>query len=126
MNMRGVSPVVATVLLIAIAVVAAVGVWYWVGSYTSKPATTSTDLKSIDVTCTANVQNIIVKNMGTGTMSAVSFTVYNSNYSGVATFSVSTASLTSIASALNTTAGLVAGTYRATSNGYQDEIFTCY
>ena len=33
--MRGLSPVVGVVLLIAIAVVAAVGVWFWVGSYSS-------------------------------------------------------------------------------------------
>lgn len=34
---KGVSPVVAVVLLIAIAVVAAVGVWQWVNVYLSKP-----------------------------------------------------------------------------------------
>jgi len=37
--MKGVSPVVATVLLIAIAVVAAVGVWFWVAGLQNKPAT---------------------------------------------------------------------------------------
>ncbi len=37
--MKGVSPVVATVLLIAIAVVAAIGVWFWVAGLQNKPAT---------------------------------------------------------------------------------------
>jgi flagellin-like protein len=35
---NGVSPVVATVLLIAIAVIGSVAVWYWVSPYTSQPA----------------------------------------------------------------------------------------
>ncbi len=34
---RGISPVVATVLLIAIAVTAGMGVWYWMGSFTASP-----------------------------------------------------------------------------------------
>jgi flagellin-like protein len=36
---KGVSPVVAVVLLIAIAVIAAIGVWYWVSVFTGKPPT---------------------------------------------------------------------------------------
>ena len=36
---KGVSPVVAMVLLIAIAVIAAIGVWYWVGAFVGKPPT---------------------------------------------------------------------------------------
>jgi flagellin-like protein len=36
---KGIAPVVAVVVMIAIAVIAAMGVWYWVGSYTGKPAT---------------------------------------------------------------------------------------
>jgi flagellin-like protein len=36
--MKGVSPVIATVLLIAIAVIGSVAVWYWVSPYTSQPA----------------------------------------------------------------------------------------
>jgi len=39
---KGVSPVVATVLLIAIAVISAVAVWYWVAPLTSPQATPST------------------------------------------------------------------------------------
>jgi flagellin-like protein len=48
--MKGVSPVVATVLLIAIAVIASTTTWYWVSSYTSKPALAETTLKSYVVT----------------------------------------------------------------------------
>ena len=38
---RGISPIVAMVLLIAISVIAAVGVYFWIGQYTSKPGTPS-------------------------------------------------------------------------------------
>ncbi len=37
--MRGISPIVAVVLLIAISVIATVGVYYWIGSLTGKKAT---------------------------------------------------------------------------------------
>ncbi len=37
--MRGISPIVAVVLLIAITVIASVGVWYWIGTFTGKKAT---------------------------------------------------------------------------------------
>jgi flagellin-like protein len=41
----GISPVVATVLLIAIAVIGSVTAWYWISSYTNKPAVPTTSLK---------------------------------------------------------------------------------
>jgi flagellin-like protein len=47
---KGVSPVVATVLLIAIAVIAAVAVWYWVSPMTSSPPGPSTGQSAIVVT----------------------------------------------------------------------------
>lgn len=46
---KGVSPVVAIVLLIAIAVISAVAVWSWVGPLTSKPPTGSTTQYKLDV-----------------------------------------------------------------------------
>ena len=42
---KGVSPVVATVVLIMMAVLAVVAVWYWTISYTSKPPTPDTTQK---------------------------------------------------------------------------------
>ncbi len=41
--MKGLSPVVGVVLLIAISVIAAIGVWYWVGDYTQKDSVVSVD-----------------------------------------------------------------------------------
>jgi len=47
---KGVSPVVATVLLIAIAVISAVAVWYWVAPLTSAQPTPSTTQSAFIVT----------------------------------------------------------------------------
>jgi len=61
---KGVSPVVAVVLLIAIAVIAAVGVWYWIGAYTSKP-NIQTSQKSFTVSaCTTDGDKVLVYNNG--------------------------------------------------------------
>ena len=49
---KGVSPVVATVLLIAIAVISAVAVWYWVAPLTSAQPTPSTTQTAYVVTST--------------------------------------------------------------------------
>ena len=38
---KGVSPIVAVVLLIAISVISAVGVYFWIGGYTTQQATPS-------------------------------------------------------------------------------------
>lgn len=37
--MKGISPVVSTVILIAIAVVASLSMWYWFDNYNNKPVT---------------------------------------------------------------------------------------
>jgi flagellin-like protein len=47
--MKGVSPVVATVLLIALAVIASVTAWFWVSSYTTKPALAETSFRGFTV-----------------------------------------------------------------------------
>jgi flagellin-like protein len=48
--MKGISPVVATVLLIALAVIASVTAWFWISSYTVKPALGTTTLSGYVVT----------------------------------------------------------------------------
>ncbi len=64
---KGISPVIAVVLLIAIAVISAVGVWYWVGGLASKPggvqqAQTGFTIESCDTT--AGDQKVLVRNTG--------------------------------------------------------------
>ena len=67
---KGVSPVVATVVLIMMAVLAAAAVWYWTASYTAKPPTPDTTQKGyvvVDVyrnTSNTGCNAVDVKNTG--------------------------------------------------------------
>jgi len=79
MMRKGVSPVVATVLLIAIAVISAVAVWYWVAPLTSAQATPSTAQYAFVVTNTyknsaGNCTTMDLKNSGGTTIPG--FTVF--------------------------------------------------
>ncbi len=72
---KGVSPVVAIVLLIAIAVISAVAVWTWVGPLTSKPPMGSTTQYALQVIeCYPGTPTTIdIKNTGGVKISAQSF-----------------------------------------------------
>ena len=75
---KGVSPVVAIVLLIAIAVISAVAVWTWVGPLTSKPPMGSTTQYSLQVLkCYTASNSIDVKNTGGVKITSQSFTLIN-------------------------------------------------
>ena len=116
---KGVSPVVAAVLLIAIAVIAAVAVWYWVSPLTAKPPTADTTQKSISVEeCywAAGVGNtyLDIRNTG-GVAVTATFTVYNSADPTIATGA--TVTLTSLASG-NVTRAQVAGAVMGQSTSY--------
>jgi len=73
---KGVSPVVATVLLIAIAVISAVAVWYWVAPFTAAQPIPSTSQKGYMVSDTyLNVSNstcngVDLKNTGGQTITS--------------------------------------------------------
>ncbi|MEM3412288.1 MAG: archaellin/type IV pilin N-terminal domain-containing protein [archaeon] len=47
--MKGISPVIATVLLIAIAVIGAVALWYWAGGLAGKPPMAQTTQQAITI-----------------------------------------------------------------------------
>jgi flagellin-like protein len=71
---KGVSPVVAIVLLIAIAVISAVAVWSWIGPLTSKPPTGSTTQYSLAVLkCYPTTNAIDLQNTGGVKISGQSF-----------------------------------------------------
>ena len=78
---KGISPVVAVVLLIAIAVIAAVAVWYWVSPMTGKPATADTTQKSVSVSrCYSTYTALDLRNTGGVTIpSGTNFAVYYSD-----------------------------------------------
>jgi len=75
---KGVSPVVAIVLLIAIAVISAVAVWTSVGPLTSKPPMGSTTQYSLTVLrCYPGTSTIDIKNTGGTRITGVTFTLIN-------------------------------------------------
>lgn len=80
---KGVSPVVAIVLLIAIAVISAVAVWTWVGPLTSKPPMGSTTQYSLTVLrCYPGTSTIDIKNTGGTRITGVTFTLINKTDGG--------------------------------------------
>jgi flagellin-like protein len=113
---KGVSPVVATVLLIAIAVISAVAVWYWVAPLTSSQPTGSTTQYGLTIpfaysnsTSGVNCVTMDFKNTGGATIPAgITFEV---RYSG----NGSQASAGTSYKYVNITSSLAPG---ATSNYY--------
>jgi len=76
MGSKGISPVVAVVLLIAIAVIAAVGVWYWVSAFTGKPPTGGQEQVAISFE-NCNGTHVTVRNIGAITIDDAA-NIYNS------------------------------------------------
>jgi len=78
---KGVSPVVATVVLIMMAVMAAVAVWYWVSSSTTKPPLPETSQRGYMVTSVydnasvTGCNGVDIKNVGGISISNVVFEI---------------------------------------------------
>ena len=148
MMRKGVSPVVATVLLIAIAVISAVAVWYWVSPLTSPAATPSTTQYGFVVTGTyksaGNCTTLDIKNSGGTTIPTNTlFEIVNINGTSMGKYvGLNSTSLTSGSTAnfniisnttTNTSSNIGVGSYllRAsklwgTSNiGFTDVFFSC-
>ena len=75
---KGISPIVAVVLLIAIAVIAAVGLYFWVGGLATKQPTPSTP-GTITAICSGTNRVITVSNTGTETIDASTLLVSSTN-----------------------------------------------
>ena len=75
---KGISPIVAVVLLIAIAVIAAVGLYFWVGGLATKQPTPSTP-GTITAICTGDTANdngqLLVTNIGANSLTDLALTV---------------------------------------------------
>jgi len=143
---KGVSPVVATVLLIAIAVISAVAVWYWVAPLTSAQATPSTSQYAFVVTSTykpsGNCTALDIKNSGGVTM-PLNTTLEIFNINGTTTLKhvvVNVSTLTSgttlnfpILTLPSTATNVPVGSYLlrastksgASISGFTDVYFTC-
>ena len=59
---KGISPIVAEVLLIAMAVMIATGIWYWISEYSTYPIV---ELNLIEISITScNGTHVLVRNIG--------------------------------------------------------------
>jgi len=131
---KGISPVVAVVLLIAIAVIASVGVWYWIGEFTDKPSVAGAD-KSMTITeCTGTA--VFVQNTGANKLDGtVAFYDIGKTQVGVLDFSVLAGGGIDVAGAdwvdlynisgSEITTDLDAGTYYVLEGGIQQTSFNC-
>ncbi len=128
---KGISPVVAVVLLIAIAVIAAVGVWYWVGAYTGQPNVT-TSVKTFTVQ-KCNGTHVYVQNNGQEALST-SVNVYTTagadtgakiNFSGTSVSAGNAAWVPLV----NSTNGIIQtaldGNYQVLATNVQTTPFSC-
>jgi flagellin-like protein len=128
--MKGVSPVVATVLLIAIAVIAAIGVWYWVGAYTGKPSV-SVDQKAFTIE-SCNRTHAVVRNIGSVMITQDADIYYSGAKVGVLDINGAGGVLAGkikYVSILNETNGssttLASGVYNIIDGNYPQQTFAC-
>ena len=131
---KGVSPVVAIVLLIAIAVISAVAVWTWVGPLTSKPPMGSTTQSIVQVIAChpGNPTTIDIKNTGGVKISSQSFTLISMadgslvNLTGSGVVTTQTLSPGEVNSSVQISPSLASGvSYALRAQNFPDMPFTC-
>ena len=128
---KGVSPVVAIVLLIAIAVISAVAVWTWVGPLTSKPPMGSTTQYAMQVIkCYPATNQLDIKNSGGVKITAQNFSLINKLDGSVASavpFALITLSPGEIASNLTVSGTTLQSgvSYALRAANFPDIEFTC-
>ena len=130
--MKGVSPVVATVLLIAIAVIAAVGVWFFVQNMTSKQ-TGSPSMMAMGVEgCTLNASGVAasltIRNLADTSLVGTTFQVFDStsttNVSSFTSTMVKTGEFQTVS--LGAVTGMQsAGTYTIKATNLPTVTFSC-
>jgi flagellin-like protein len=128
--MKGVSPVVAAVLLIAIAVIAAVGIWFWIGGFTSKPSLPPQQQVALSVE-NCNGSHVVVRNTGgIDALSAASINNVSNSYVGYIDISdlaggtVNTFQICDFNNVCPTTK-LVPGIYEIEDQDYPSYKFSC-
>ncbi len=130
---KGISPVIAVVLLIAIAVIASVGVWYWVGSYTGKPGVSGMQKTAEVLKC--NRTHVFVQNVGTQKLDTQA-EIYDSNsiqrgyinFPGLAGGGIDpgeSAWVPIYNSSDQQTQPISTGNYYLLASGYQEKKFRC-
>ncbi|MCD4740584.1 hypothetical protein K8R43_05365 [archaeon] len=109
---KGISPIVAVVLLIAISVIAAVGLYFWVTAFTTAPATGTTPYV-IQANCLGASSGyngtLFINNIGTKSIPAGQLNFQIGSKSGTITHVALAPSSTLNISAANITVDLTAG-----------------
>jgi FlaG/FlaF family flagellin (archaellin) len=125
--MKGVSPVVAIVMLIAISVIATVSVWFWINPMTGKPATADTTQKTVSVEqCYAQTNALRLRNSGGYAITNQLFEVYMSSTGNPIGVNVTVDSLNPGESDMFNASGLTPGIqYFLRATGYPDSVFSC-
>jgi len=128
---KGVSPVVAIVLLIAIAVISAVAVWSWVSPLTSKPPMGSTTQYAISVlNCYASTNTIDIKNSGGVKISAQSWSLTDSATGSTLNATALNGAQTLLPGEVNSSVGVYydvtsGSSYSLRATNFPDFKFTC-
>ena len=124
---KGVSPVVAIVMLIAISVISAVAVWYWINPMTGKPATAETTQKTITVEeCYSQSGTLRVRNSGGYTLVNQTFEIYMAAAGTPTGYNMTVDSLNPGESKVRNATGVAFGIqYFLRAQGYPDAYFTC-
>ena len=125
--MKGVSPVVATVLLIAIAVIAAVGVWFFVQNMTSKQSSAPTMTAFQVESCSVATGNLSLINLGDAAFASKVFQIYYGVNGTALPFATSItlpagSGSRAVVSSNNT---IISGAYYALASGVPKISFNC-
>lgn len=124
---KGVSPVVAEVLLIAMAIMIAMGTWYWVSEYSTYPIV---ELNLIEVSITScNGTHILVRNIGAFDADKAA-DIYRQNGPRVGYLNFNVTSLksgnSSFIGIVNTSGSLpISGVHLIVDEDYKTYTFTC-
>jgi len=129
---KGVSPVVAIVLLIAIAVISAVAVWSWVAPLTGKPPTGSTTQYIVSVKhCYPEGNTIDLRNDAALTITSQNFSLVDTQTGAILNASGAFTSLLTIAPGATSSNvavawDIVAGSsYTLRAQNFPDHKFVC-
>lgn len=124
---KGVSPIVAEVLLIAMAIMIAVGIWYWISEYSTYPII---ELNLIEVSITScNGTHVLARNIGAFDANrAADIYKQNGPNVGYLNFNVTTlkSGNSSFVEIVNTSVSLpLSGVYIIVDDDYKTYTFTC-
>lgn len=123
---KGVSPIVAEVLLIALVITTSMGIWYWMGQYTQVPIV-KLNLREITITA-CNQTHVLVRNVGAYRADKVA-SVIKQNVGSVGFIDLNGTPLDTGSSTyvklINTSSSPLTGTFFVIDSNYREYVFVC-